>query len=332
MRIAARDAWGRPIDLAAILDGGQTFTWWAAGSGDGEGPSGQGPVAFEGSVGPWRVRLQVDPALPPGALEQDPWDPEGARAAMERLLDLDRNYNELDEALIRREPLLGPVVRATPGIRIVRLAPWEALVSFVLSSHTHIARIKAMVGRLRETFSEDGVSFPPPQALAAAGEDALRKLRLGYRARYLHRLAEMVAATPEVLEQWGALPTQAARSALMGLAGVGHKVADCVLLFGYGRWDAFPIDRWVRRAMESVYFGGRVVASSRLAELARERFGELAALAQAHLFASARLGQRRGSAEAVGRRTSPVPGGPVPGESESGDACEVLPGRRRTPA
>lgn len=296
MRIAPRDAWGRPIDLPSILDGGQTFTWWATGCGDGKGSGGDGLVAFEGSVGPWRVRLQVDPALPPGALEEDPWDPEGARAAIERLLDLGRNYDELDEALLRRDPLLAPVVRATPGIRIVRLAPWEALVSFVLSSHTHIARIKAMVRRLRETFSEDGVSFPPPHALAAAGEDALRNLRLGYRARYLHRLAEVVAATPGVLEQWGALPTQAARSALMGLVGVGHKVADCVLLFGYGRWDAFPIDRWVRRAMESVYFGGRAAAPSRVAELARARFGELAALAQAHLFASARLGEKRRSA------------------------------------
>lgn len=291
MRIGSHDAWGRPIDLAATLDGGQTFTWWPLPTGPCRRGGGPGMAwAYEGTVGPYRVRLQLDPALPPGTLQAEPPDPPGARAAIERLLDLSRNYRALDEVLVQRDPLLAPAVHATPGVRVVRLAPWEALVSFILSSHTHIARIKLMVRRLREAFSEDGTSFPSPQALEAAGEDALRQLGLGYRARYLHRVARVVARNPGLLGHWEQLPTAEARSALMELPGVGRKVADCVLLFGYGRWDAFPIDRWVRRALESVYFGGQQVPMGRLQHFAGERFGDLAALAQVHLFARARLG------------------------------------------
>jgi N-glycosylase/DNA lyase len=84
------------------------------------------------------------------------------------------------------------------------------------------------------------------------------------------------------------MPSGRAREALLDLSGVGEKVADCVLLFGLGHREAFPVDVWVKRAMESLYFRGYRRTTRDVQAFARERFGALAGLAQQHLFYFAR--------------------------------------------
>ncbi|MBE3599616.1 MAG: hypothetical protein IMX02_12810 [Limnochordaceae bacterium] len=278
VRVGEVDAWGYPVDLVATLDGGQTFRWWV-----------ESADALEGFAGPWHVRLVRDPALPPGTVAGEP--PEAAGAVRD-LLDLGRNYAALDADLVRRDPDLADVVETTRGLRISRVSPWEALLSFLLSSHTHIARIKRMVQAVCQQGEPGPDGMPRPEQLAALGEQHLRSLGLGYRAAYLAATAARLAEQPAWLERGHAMKTPELVEHLMQLPGVGPKVAECVALFGYGRWDAFPVDRWVRRALERRFFGGRPAAPPRLRTFARERWGPLAGLAQAHLFAAARQGAR----------------------------------------
>ena len=277
MRIAPVDAWGHPIDLRLTLDGGQTFTWWERSSSD--------QTAFEGLLGGHKVHLTVDPSLAPGTVLVE--EPASVRlaAAVRHLLDLRRDYRTAQARLATEDPALAEAISATAGLRVVRLTPWEALLSFLLSTHTHVPRIKAMLASLVQRFGPGGSQLPLPSVLARAGEGSLRALGLGYRARYVHRTACRLAAEPKLLERWSHLPTPRLREQLLALPGVGRKVADCVLLFGYGRWDVFPVDRWVRRAVEALYFEGRHVPASRVYREMEGRFGELAGLAQAHLFA-----------------------------------------------
>ena len=295
VRIAPVDRRGHPIDFALVLDGGQTFRWWVLGDG-----------CFEGMAGAYPIRLVVDPSLAPGEMRgegpagrngegtgagPDPGGLAAPLAALAELLDLARDYGALQRRLIERDPLLAPAVAATRGLRIVRLSPWEALLSFWLSSHTHIPRIKRMLARLCEAAGADPeiLALPAPGRLAEMGEAALRRLGLGYRAAYVAKGARRLADDPAFLARGHELPTPELLAHLQELPGVGEKVAHCVALFGYGRWDAFPIDRWARRALEAVYFGGRPVPLGRLRAFVQDRFGELAGLAQAHLFAYARL-------------------------------------------
>ncbi|MEW6045569.1 MAG: DNA glycosylase, partial [Bacillota bacterium] len=257
-RVAPADPFGQPINFELTLDGGQTFRWWR-----------REPGVFEGLAGPFPVRLIVDPALPPGALrvsgERPGESPSPLHAALVKLLDLPRDYATLQGRLVARDPAIAPAVEATRGLRIARVPPWEALLSFILSSHTHIPRIKRMLARLCDELGGAGPGgLPAPEALAAAGERELRRLGLGYRAAYVARTAQMLAADPGYLDAGQALATPDLIAHLMRLPGVGEKVANCVALFGYGRWDAFPIDRWARRAVEQFYFGGERVGAARL--------------------------------------------------------------------
>ena len=125
-----------------------------------------------------------------------------------------------------------------------------------------------------------GHAFPRPPELGDEAE--LRALRLGFRARYLVHAARL--ADTGLLEEVATLRGKEAREALMVIPGVAGKVADCILLFSYGRLDAFPIDTWIRRVMRELYFGGRRVPDRTIRDFAGERWGDQAGYAQQYLY------------------------------------------------
>jgi N-glycosylase/DNA lyase len=127
-------------------------------------------------------------------------------------------------------------------------------------------------------------------------EAELRSCLLGFRARYIAATARFLAAHPGWLEETETLPYAAAKERLCSLPGVGEKVADCVLLFGAGRLEAFPVDVWILRTLELRY-GLDGWKPAPLAQFGRAHFGPLAGLAQQYLFAHERALARRGSVE-----------------------------------
>jgi N-glycosylase/DNA lyase len=107
---------------------------------------------------------------------------------------------------------------------------------------------------------------------------------MGFRAPFVRAAAKAVASGELDLAKLHSLPTAEARAALVGLHGVGRKIADCVLLFAYGKQDAFPVDVWVRRALTELYFPRRRPSEKRLERFANTHFGPNAGYAQQYLF------------------------------------------------
>ena len=146
---------------------------------------------------------------------------------------------------------------ACPGIRILHQEPWEAICSFIISQNNHIPRIKGIIGRLCESFGEPlgsgDFAFPSPERLAVLDISALAPLRAGFRAGYLLDAAKKIATGEVSLEALSILPLEEARASLQKIRGVGPKVAECALLYGCGRMDAFPIDVWMKRVMAECY-------------------------------------------------------------------------------
>ena len=171
------------------------------------------------------------------------------------------------------------------------------MVSFVLSANNHIARISRSVellaARYGTPFSAAGktcFAFPTPTQLAQATAQDLRKYcNTGYRDRYLMDLALQVSQSLPAWNQSATTATGELRTWLLELPGVGPKVADCILLFGFGRWDVFPVDTWVRKAVQLAYFPDQPPFSDqKLRAFALERFGPLAGFAQQVLFEAIR--------------------------------------------
>ncbi len=171
--------------------------------------------------------------------------------------DLERDYKAIVSA-IAGDSVLSAATDMAGGIRILRQDPWETLCSFIISQNNNIPRIKGIIDRLCETFGEKiegGYSFPSADRIAALSLDDLAPLRSGFRAKYILDAARKFASGTVSPERINSLPTDEARAELMQIYGVGEKVADCTLLFGFARIDAFPKDVWIKRAMEKLFSG-----------------------------------------------------------------------------
>ena len=187
------------------------------------------------------------------------------------------DYGAIRDRLSAADPVLAEAARYAPDIRILNQDPWEALCSFILSQCNNIGRIKGLVNRLSRTWGspiiEGNRAFPTPEALAQAGETELRKAGCGFRAPYVAAAARSAAEGKLDWETLRRLPLDEARGELTKLPGVGPKVADCALLYGLHRLDAFPMDVWMKRAMKTL-FPGKSPAE----------FGRCAGIAQQYIF------------------------------------------------
>jgi len=177
------------------------------------------------------------------------------------------------------------------GLRILKQEPWECLASYILSINNNIPRIKILIERLSELFgsklSLDGIkrhTFPKPDKIANADLKTLKGLKLGFRARFLKNAARKIAHKKFDLADLKDLSYDEAKERLISLEGVGEKVADCALLFSFKKYEAFPVDVWIKRYMESTYFNGKKVSANRVGEFARQHFGRYAGYAQEYLY------------------------------------------------
>ena len=262
--------------LAATLSSGQAFRW--------ENQSG----LWEGVVGPHWVRLRQEP--------------EGIRAeTAEEIASWAwlAEYLQVEVALERvlaefpNEPSMQLAVRSCRGLRLLRQDPWECLASFILSSTKQIVQIQQIVRTLCERYGEPlrvppGVSpaftFPGPERLAQLSEAELRGCKMGFRAPYLRAAATAVASGRLDLAALASAEAGQARAALLELPGVGEKIANCVLLFAYGFQESFPVDVWVMKALQQLYFPTRRVQLKTLVRFSKTHFGPYAGYAQQYLF------------------------------------------------
>ena len=179
--------------------------------------------------------------------------------------DLRENYGKIrgriDPGL---DPFLWQAAEREKGIRILRQAPWEMLISFIISQNKNIPAICRSVELLAEACGEKRTdrrgavyyAFPGPKAVAALSEEELKGCKLGYRWKYVRAAAEAVAEGQIDLEALAGEKEERTIAELTGLYGVGVKVANCVSLFGLHHVDAFPVDVWIRRILETEYPDG----------------------------------------------------------------------------
>jgi N-glycosylase/DNA lyase len=179
------------------------------------------------------------------------------------------------------------------GLRVLRQEPWECLASFILSATKQIVQIRQIVALLCKCFGEsiaaDGdddlsYAFPSAEKIARAAEKDLRNCKMGFRAPNLLGAARDIAEGKLDLNALRYLPYAEARMELMRLRGVGGKIADCVLLFAYGFDSSFPVDVWVERALQTLYFPKRRANEKKLRHFAATHFGPHAGYAQQYLF------------------------------------------------
>ena len=249
------------FDLAQTLDCGQAFRWSEREDGSFEGDFLNEHLVIS--------EIRDGEFLFHGITE------EKFHSVWKDYFDFDTDYSAIIERLSEDETL-AKACRFAPGIRILRQDAWEALCSFIISQNNNIPRIQGIVSRLCEGFGEDtgnGFSFPAAERLSKLEPDDLAPLRAGFRARYIIDAARKCAEGSVDLEKLKTAPIEDARKELMTITGVGAKVAECTLLYGLHRMEAFPIDVWMKKALKDEFAG-----------ITPEMLGHTAGIAQQYIF------------------------------------------------
>jgi len=135
--------------------------------------------------------------------------------------------------------------------------------------------VNNVIGVLTEFYrGNKHYSFPTAKSLTEAGENAIFALKTGFRAKYIFDAATRVENGEINLKSIYEMNLDDAMQTLMKIKGVGPKVASCVLLFGFSKYDAFPIDVWVKRILANYYSEG----------MSPHFTGKYAGIAQQYLF------------------------------------------------
>lgn len=208
-----------------------------------------------------------------------------------KYFDMDTDYGKIKETLESTSDELKEAIKEQSGIRILRQEFTETLLSFIISQNKQIPHIKKIVEDISRKYgklvgvvnNEEYYSFPKLDVLCNITEEDFRELKTGFRAPYLCNAIKHLQEWSEdgVMQD---LSYEEAKEKLMSIKGVGDKVANCVLLFGLGYTSAFPVDVWIKRIMEQLYFK-KDTPKNKIEEFAKEHFREYGGYAQQYMFA-----------------------------------------------
>lgn len=210
--------------------------------------------------------------------------------------DMERDYGKIKNELSGIDQYLEESVKFGHGIRILRQDTFETVISFIISARNAIPMIKRSIGFLSEELGEyigeyrgkEYYSFPTPKALSSAKDEIMINSKVAFRKGYILDTSYIQHSHQVDLYNLKNLPTSMAKKDLMALPGIGPKVSDCILLFGLGKYDVFPVDVWVKRVMEEFYLNEEVKDLKKIREYAIEKFGDMSGFAQQYLFYYAR--------------------------------------------
>ena len=255
------------VSLDPTLGCGQAHRWRKTGD------------VWEGVLGNEIVRLKQT---------EDGVDVEGC-GSESRIMDYMRSGDDL-EAIVseisEKDPCVASLSERCPGLRILKQDEWECLATYLLATNANVARIGKMVESVCDTFGRDlgrRHAFPSPKEILDKA-DLVCGCRLGFREQRFIELARRVENREIDPEGIGELDYDGCVKALIGINGVGPKVADCVALFGYGHLEAFPVDVRISHVMDRMY--GVTGSYRHVSEYGREKFGRYAGYAQELLYHS----------------------------------------------
>lgn len=207
--------------------------------------------------------------------------------------DLHRDLRPLYD-LMEKDEKLKSLPERLRGLRLIRQDPWQGLACFILSSNNNIKRIQGIWKNLLQYYQKrrkDGpMGFPSAGEVASSHEGVLRELGLGYRAPFLWASARFIASNPGYLQVIEEASYSEALERVIAFPGIGPKVADCVLLYAFQKYEAFPVDVWILRAMRKLYFNDRKISEKRVHQFAQKRWGSNAGYIQQYIFHAVRTG------------------------------------------
>lgn len=204
------------------------------------------------------------------------------------LFDLDTDYNEFNKVLMETDNKLIPIIDKCKGFKIFRLNQFETIISYIISANNNVRNIKNSVDLLSIKYGEKVIwnsneyyLFPTAHSLKSITIEELNSMKLGFRSKYVYEIINKTNSNEIDLNYIESIDTKEALEYLVKYKGIGLKVASCILLFGYGRYDVFPIDTWVKKTMTEFY---GVNDMKSIQKIINEKYGKYSGIVIQYMF------------------------------------------------
>jgi len=198
--------------------------------------------------------------------------------------------------ILKKDKLISQIIPSYEGLTIMKQDPYECLISFLTSAVSNIPRIMLNLNKLRDEtgtliMESNEKSLPSAKDIACIGEKKLRHIGFGYRSKFIYLTCNKLVEEQISLATWGKKTNTELLALLTQFPGVGRKIAECVMLFGFGRLSAFPVDVWVQRGLIHLMPTLKVLSPVDLSEWGTNRWGDAAGMAQQIVFCAAKNGE-----------------------------------------
>lgn len=208
--------------------------------------------------------------------------------------NLYEDYECIEDTISKTDNNIKEALKHSSGIHILNQPLFETIISYIISANNNIKRISRSINKISEKFGQEieydnkkYYLFPTVEQLAKATTDDLLECGVGFRARYIMHITRKINENINILNELEKMNTEEAKKVLLGFMGIGPKVADCILLFALKRGEVFPIDVWIKRIMEKLYFNGDTDVKL-ISDYAKKNYGNYAGIIQQHLFYNVR--------------------------------------------
>lgn len=179
------------------------------------------------------------------------------KETVESFFSLDIDYNKINDILINKDNSIKDIIRASIGYKIQRMDPFETVISYIISANNSVNNIRNCVNKISNKYGKKILFennyyylFPTKEELKNITLEELVEMKLGFRAKYVKTIIDKINCNEFDLDIINKMSSKEALSYLMKENGIGLKVASCILLFSYSRYDVYPIDIWVKKIMK----------------------------------------------------------------------------------
>ena len=202
--------------------------------------------------------------------------------------DLDNDYDVMNEFLIKNDEKIKPAVEFSSGLMMIKQDPFETVMSYIISANNGVPQIASALNNIAKNYGEKIIFnekeyylFPRYKDLKDLSVEAFRNCKVGFRDKYLKSMVDKLNNNEINLDEFYSVDTKEALDKFMENVGIGPKVASCILLFAYQKYDVFPIDTWVKKVMKNDY---EIEGEKNIRDFATKTYGKYSGIAIQYLF------------------------------------------------
>jgi len=207
-------------------------------------------------------------------------------------LDLNRDYESMIESIKKLDNNMTDCLEKSKGLKIIKQNPLECTISYVISQNNSVRNIQNSLNLISEYYGEKVLFnnkiyylFPKLDKLTQITEEEFRKCKVGFRDKYLTIIIRAIHTEKLNLKEIYNMNSIDALNYLMSFKGIGMKVASCILLFAYHKFDVFPIDTWVKKYMLENF---NIEGEKNIREYTKKIYEEYSGLVIQYMFNSKR--------------------------------------------